>query len=170
MGDLDSWRKLDSLASIGLREAWLWSRAVHRLCDSIEHSTDGLNNQVDAMLLAVAYRNVHRGVTMVAAHLAPERAPRVTEAIGRADEVAGGALKVRDMLEHFDSYEAGTGDEQQVGVHRSKRVPDEDLAKSHQIHYRRDETFTLVVAGHELRVSAVREATRILIDGLHAHA
>jgi len=170
MADLDSWRKLDSLASIGLREAWLWSRAVHRLCNSIEHSTDDLNNQVDAMLLAVAYRNVHRGVTMAAGHLAPDRASRVRKSIGRADEVAGGALKVRDMLEHFDSYEVGTGDEQQGGVQRSKRVPDEGLAKSHQIHYRRDETFTLVVAGHELRVSAVRGATRILIDGLHAHA
>lgn len=160
-------RKLDGLPSIALREAWLWGHAVHRLVAAIESSSDDLSAQVDAMLLAVAYRNVYRGASMAARHLPPDRAGPLRKRMLEADALAPGSRRVRDMLEHFDEYEAGVGRLQSGSA--SAGLGAEDRARAHLIYFRRGETFALVVGGEEIETSTVQAATRLLIDAI-AHA
>jgi hypothetical protein len=166
----DDYRKLDNLPSIALREAWLWGNAVHRLAQSIETSSDNMSSQIDAMLLAVAYRNVYRGAEMAARYLPKERRKRLRAAMRAADELTPGAKKVRDMLEHFDEYEAGKGWMQSRADVNGGRRPNEQLAQGHLIHFRRGETFALVVGDQELETGSVRQATRLLIDAIHQQA
>lgn len=162
--------KLENAPAVALREAWLWGQAVHRLVEAIEASSDNLASQVDAMLLAVAYRNVYRGANMAARHLPRDRANRLRAAMREADKLTPGAKSVRDMLEHFDEYETGAGRLQRPVDAKGKRRLDEKLASEHLIHFRRGATFSLVVGGHELETSSVREATRLLIDAIHEYA
>jgi hypothetical protein len=156
------------MASIALSEAYLWGRAVFRLSDDITASRDDVDDQVNAMLLAVAYRNVRRAAEMAAHHLPESAASQLRQAMEDSDTLAPEALAVRDMLEHFDEYQRGRGKLQQPGVHHTKRTADESLASGHLIFYERGETFTLVVGGHRLAVDSVRSATRVLIHGIHA--
>lgn len=166
----DDYRKLDNLPAIALREAWLWGHAVHRLAEAIETSHDNLSSQVDAMLLAVAYRNVYRGAHMAARNLPKNRAERLRAAMREADKLTPGAKKVRDMLEHFDDYESGMGWRQGHADEDGKRRPNERRAQQHLSYFRRGETFVLVVGGHALETSGARAATRLLIDAIHEQA
>jgi hypothetical protein len=159
-----SYRKLDSLPSIALREAWLWGRAVHRLVSVIESSEDDLSAQIDAMLLAVAYRNVYRGASMAARHLPSDRATLLRTKMEEADALTPGSRSVRDMLEHFDEYEAGMGKMQIASANAVLQA--EDRARAHLIYFRRGETFSLIVGGEEIETSTVEAATRLLIDAI----
>lgn len=142
----DEWNKLDNLPSIALREAYLWGQAVFRLSGAISQTQNNAQAQIDAMLVAVAYRNVHRAARMALRAMPQGQAAHLDRVLAHADKLAPDARSVRDMLEHFDDYEQGAGHLQQPGTPRSDRKADEELARSHLIFFRRAGTdFTLVV-------------------------
>lgn len=159
--------KIDNLVSFALREAYLWGRAVSRLADRIDKSTNHVDDQVDAMLLAVAYRNVYRAAEMARKHVSADARSSLDRAIASADKSVGNASSVRDMLEHFDDYERGTGNRQQPTVHARERQPNEALARQHSIFFERGTGgYILNVGGAQLEVRMVQEATRGLIEAI----
>ena len=150
----------------------MWGgRAVHRLVGAIESPEDDLSAQIDAMLIAVAYRNVYRGASMAARHLPADRADFLRGKMREADALTAGSRKVRDMLEHFDEYEAGTGRMQAATADAADTGGQtEDRAQAHLVYFLRGDTFSLRVGGEEIETSAIQAATRLLTDAIHRAA
>jgi hypothetical protein len=166
--DDDEWNKLEHLDSIAVREGWLWGRAVSRLAGRIEKSSGGIDDQVDAALLAVAYTNVYRAALLARDHVSEQGRNLLDEALARVDQGVPGARQVRDMLEHFDEYERGAGRLQQPGRREKQRCSDEALAQEHRIYFERGtEGFILHVGDATLPVRRVRDAARELLEAMH---
>lgn len=151
------WRKLESLPSVALREGWLWGQAVHRLAASIERSElSDVPAQVDAMLLAVAFRNVYRAAEWASRTVSPAGQGLLRRALEQVDRELPDAKDVRDMLEHFDEYEAGKGRLQQGAA--------EQAANEHFIRFERGaQGYIFVVSERQLPVRKADSATHLLV-------
>jgi hypothetical protein len=93
----------------------IWHQAVAlqyaRLLPHVAFPMNGpLTREADAYLLAIALRNLVRGVTLAKRHRHPSVQKAMREALARFDAGVPNSKNIRDVLEHFDRYAAGTGD------------------------------------------------------------
>ncbi|MEQ7129471.1 hypothetical protein ABN034_33780 [Actinopolymorpha sp. B11F2] len=91
----------------------------------------------DAYLLVLALRNVRRAADMALRHLVTAKArDQLRAALDEFETRLPGAKEARDVIEHFDDYSGGVGDQQQPAIRqRDSRVPDEQLAQQYRIDF-----------------------------------
>lgn len=75
----------------------------------------------DIQLFAVALRNLIRAVEFASKVGDPREAKAITAGLDRFKERVLHAVDIRDILEHFDEYERGTGKLQTVNGFSSLR-------------------------------------------------
>jgi ribosomal protein S18 acetylase RimI-like enzyme len=88
--------------------AWRWQQTVLLQQQRVRDADFGASQQ-EMQLFALALRSLLRCVQMATALGVP-----VDDLLTEFDEVAPQAKQVRDVLEHFDDYELGIGDVQDV--------------------------------------------------------
>lgn len=79
----------------------VWSHAVERQHERVMSSSTDIDQEVDALLYAVALRNLYR----VAEMAEPFDPAGMTSAIAVFNDAVPDARKARNLVEHFDAYE-----------------------------------------------------------------
>lgn len=140
-------RRVSALLSFWLDAAELQRDRI------VENAGDGNRDRADAAFFAIAIRNVVR-----AADLARDYEPAsVPQALGAFDSAVPGAVKVRDVLEHFDDYERGKGRLQESG----------DLGDYQPAYARHEDQFVVQVAqGSSLDVQSSCHAARRMVQAI----
>ena len=97
------------------RQLTIWMHAVQIessriLGDGVMGYTGPLTRKIDACLFVVALRNVLRAAEMVRTEIRRPLKREATTAINEVTDVMPDAVKVRDVLMHFDKYAVGRGD------------------------------------------------------------
>ena len=103
-----------ALATAG-GQAYLWVEAViaerKRVLDS---QSTTVEHMAHAAMFALALRNVVRSAELARQVLGGSRKGRVTAAIKNFEEQVADAKRLRDVLDHFDDYTLGVGNEPTV--------------------------------------------------------
>lgn len=172
-----SWRTAEprDLFEYGAREALIWTHAVEAQANRVleDAGSDQMDRQVDAYLLLLAARNVHRAGKMALDELDPVTENASYQSLKSCLGAFSVANKARDVLEHFDEYLAGRGQLQQPNERNARnRFRDDDLADQHTTFYGYDggQRFQLhvVVNGndHIVDVDDLREASHDVLTTL----
>jgi hypothetical protein len=168
----DEWQLIDHSVNVGLTTAWQWSVAVHAQAERVANGS-GARRVPDAYLLVLAVRNVRRAAEMVKNTVRTTGASvQMSAALERFDNALPGITKIRDVLEHFDDYARGVGNDQQPGVKKGQRVPDEQLAMSYTINFESvspdPRQFRIRIGTHVVELTQAPLAARNLVRDIHS--
>lgn len=101
-------------------DIWKWTAAVDQQVKRIfDPDADALSRERDAYFFAMALRQLLRAVEMAARF--PTAKEAVKSALDTFDAAIPNAREARNILEHFDEYERGTGSLQRPKGHTSDR-------------------------------------------------
>lgn len=134
-GEEEPWTRFDHPGPVALDYLNRWCEAVQMQADRAVGTLGGVSRWVDAALLVMALNEARRAAELARAAVVsdPKAVTAIREAVRQFDDAMPGVRRARDMIEHFDACERGTGDTQQPGVKRPKREANKALAQAFRL-------------------------------------
>lgn len=163
-------RNARALENVSDVQKAIWPNRVFTLVDFWFRATENQATRVlaegattqdtDAALFALALRNLLRAVDLVIATV-PASAETLRRAKDRFDKAAPGVIDARDVIDHFDEYEIGSGNLQWHAEWTGK----EPIWMQNNFYAKRPGKYTVNLGGgHEIDIAAGMDAARDLHD------
>lgn len=117
----------------------------------------------------MALNNAERAARFASANASSEAATSaIDNALKQFDDAVPDVKAARNMIEHFDAYERGTGDSQQPGINRRARKPsDKAAADTFSVAYVGRDPNLLEIGPHRINVTGARDGASELLARVH---
>jgi hypothetical protein len=165
----ERWTRFDNPAAVALDYLNRWRIAVLLQVERSTATPQGVRRFVEGDLLIISLTNLRRAArfAMNAVQEGSAAYHRIGGALGDFDSAVPGLQNMRNMVEHFDEYERGTGDAQQRGG-RNRRTPGPLLAEQFSVDYVSAGDGVLRLGDNQLSIDGVSTAARQLFDRVYS--
>jgi len=161
-GESAAWSRFEHAETVALDYVHQWCVAVQMQAGRCLETPIGVARWVDADFLILALRNAKRAAEFAAEGASATAVGVIDAAVKQFDQAVPGLEDARNMIEHFNEYEQGTGNRQQPGVSRRARQPCKLAAEAFSVDYVGPDPDILMIGDHTISIAAARNASREL--------
>lgn len=164
----EPWTRFDHPMPVAFDYVIQWCTAVQMQADRVLSTLGGIARGSEAALLIVALNNAERAARFASANASGEAATSaIDNALKQFDDAVPDVKAARNMIEHFDAYERGTGDSQQPGINRRTRKPDKAATDTFSVAYVGRDPNLLEIGPHRINVTGARDGASELLERVH---